>query len=82
MDPSPLALGRRVRLVGRGRLLAGLDGRRVPREMAHQPVVMRVADQRFVHALGQLRVGELGEGAREDRLARHFAAFLPTTDPP
>ena len=29
--------------------------------MAHQPVVMRVADQRLVHAVGQLRVGELGE---------------------
>ena len=53
-------------------LLTGLDGRRVAREVAHQPVVVRLPDQRFVHALGQLRVGELGKGAREDRLARHL----------
>ena len=82
LRPPPLALGRRGRLLLRGRLLTGLDGRRVAGEVAHQPVVVRLPDQRFVHALGQLRVGELGEGAREDRLARHLAPPLPAADPP
>ena len=82
LRPPPLALGRRGRLLLRGRLLTGLDGRRVAGEVAHQPVVVRLPDQRFVHALGQLRGGELGEGAREDRLARHLAPPLPAADPP
>ena len=63
LRPSPFALGRRRCLLPRGRLLAGLDGRRVAGEVAHQPVAVGVADQRFVHALGQLGVRELGEGA-------------------
>ena len=49
---------------------------------AHPPVVVGVADQRCMRALGQLCVGELGEGAREDRLARHLALPLPAADPP
>ena len=81
LRPPALALGRRGRLLLRGRLLTGLDGRRVAREVAHQPVVVRLPDQRFVHALGQLRVGELGKGAREDRLARHLELPLPAAEP-
>ena len=84
---SPFFGRPRLRLGGvggfllRGRLLTGLDGRRVAREVAHQPVVVRLPDQRFVHALGQLRVGELGKGAREDRLARHLELPLPAAEP-
>ena len=82
LRPSPLALGKRRRLLLDGRLLAGLDGRRVAGEMAHQLVAVGLADQRFVHALGQLRAGEFGEGAREDRLARHLAPPLPAAEAP
>ena len=77
LRPPPLALGRRGRLLLRGRLLTGLDGRRVAREVAHQPVVVRLPDQRFVHALGQLRVGELGKGG-----ARRPTRSAPRTSAP
>ena len=40
LRPPPLALGRRGRRLLRGRLLTGLDGRRVAGEVAHQPVVV------------------------------------------
>ncbi len=48
--------------------------------MSHQTVAVRLPEQRFMHALGQLGVGEFGEGAREDRLAWHLAPPLPAAD--
>jgi len=80
LDPFVARPGRRL-LLG-GRLLAGLDGGRVTPELTRQPVAVRGAEQRLVHALNNCVAGSLGEGAREDRLARRLALPLPPADAP
>ena len=81
---SPLALGRHPvpsasQPASRGRSMAVEPRAQVTR----QSVEVGVPDQRFVRALGQLRVGQLVEGTREDRLSgRPRALPRPAADAP
>ncbi len=63
------------------RPLAHRDRRRIPADMPDQPFRLRFGDQRRVDLLRQLRLGKIGESAREHRFVGNLPNIFPTADP-